>query len=113
MGIFEGMYKQDYLDARESSGKPPTHFKPEGGESFVELRGRAQKFLEKLFKSHKNETILICSHGAYIKTLLGILLGKTVEETMDMQFKNASVNIIEIDEGGEHKVHLLNSIDHL
>lgn len=112
-GIFEGRPVEELYEASNKSGLPKTQFKPEGGESFVDVKKRAQKFLDKLFKNYKNKTILISSHGGCIKMLLGILLKKPIEEARKLDQANACVNIIEIREDYEHKAQIINCIKHL
>ncbi len=111
-GIFEGRPKTEIKKADVESGLPFGEFKPEGGESFRELMQRAAMFLEKLKADYMKETILISSHRWFIQVLLGILLKKTLEESVGMNLENTSVNIVEIIDG-VISFHLLNSTDHL
>lgn len=113
MGIFEGRPVEEYEKALNESGLDIGDFRPEGGESFTELRERAKRFLERLREEYKGKTVLISSHGWFSAMLLGILLNMPIEEAADLDLENASINIIELGENAEHKAHLINSIEHL
>lgn len=54
--------------------------RPIGGESFVDVYQRAFVFLEYLKNNFKDENIIIVSHGEFLKVLLMIIDGNTVEE---------------------------------
>ena len=73
MGIFEGKHEEEFFRTVDESKLPRTQYKPEGGESFVEVKKRAQDFINKLFKNYKGKTVLVVSHGGFIKMMLGIL----------------------------------------
>lgn len=113
LGILQGKPKEEIHKRREESGLSVAEFKPKGGESSIELRERAQKFLDMLFKDHTKEAVLISSHAAFIMMLLGVILNKSIEEAFKLKQSNACVNIIEIDENSEHKVHAINCVKHL
>ena len=54
--------------------------RPAGGESFADVYQRAFVFLEYLKNNFKDENIIIVSHGEFLKVLLMIIDGNTVEE---------------------------------
>lgn len=54
--------------------------RPTGGESFADVYQRAFIFLEYLKNNFKDENIIIVSHGEFLKVLLMIIDGNTVEE---------------------------------
>ena len=54
--------------------------RPHGGESFADVYQRAFIFLEYLKNNFKDENIIIVSHGEFLKVLLMIIDGNTVEE---------------------------------
>ncbi|MFG6148094.1 histidine phosphatase family protein [Halobacillus sp. B23F22_1] len=69
---------------------------------------RGLDFLTDVTNKHENESILIVSHGSLLKHLMGELLGKQMEQSLD----NTSLSILElIDERWEWKV--LNDLSHL
>lgn len=115
LGIYEGKGKAEWKAIKKLSKEPFHLFKPEGGESYIELQNRATDFLQHLVKKHQNDTVLLVSHGGTLGVLLLHLLEKelTKENYEAHQPKNAEVSIIEILENGERKVHALNSNEHL
>lgn len=112
-GIFEGRLIEKYKKSQKESGLSRAEFRPEGGESSIDIKKRVQEFLSKVFKEYKGKDVLIVSHAAVIRMLLGILLKKPIEEASYIKQANACVNIIEIGEDSEHKAHLINCIKHL
>jgi probable phosphoglycerate mutase len=54
--------------------------RPTGGESFADVYQRAFIFLEYLKNNFEDENIILVSHGEFIKVLLMIIDGNTVEE---------------------------------
>lgn len=112
-GIYEGKPKEELHEAREKSRKTKLEFRPEEGETFEELKERVKNFLEELKKKYKGKTVLICSHGNYIETLLGILLKRPLEKSLEIKQSNAAVNIVEAKDSGEHEVRVINCIQHL
>ncbi|MHA1506642.1 MAG: histidine phosphatase family protein [Candidatus Asgardarchaeia archaeon] len=112
-GIFEGRPMEEARKAIRESGLSKIEFKPEGGESLIDLRKRAQRFLDKILKEYDDETILISSHSNFNKMLLGALLGISIEESLKIKQDNACLNIIEISNPLNCKVHVINSTEHL
>ncbi|MBI2133765.1 histidine phosphatase family protein [Candidatus Woesearchaeota archaeon] len=113
VGIYEGRHYSELKQAVSESGKHKVDFIPEGGESFGQLKERASVFFDRLLKEFKGRTVLVCSHGGFNRMLLGILLGKPIEEAVEIPQNNACINIVEISEDKKHHASLLNSIDHL
>ena len=110
LGVLEGRPQKIWLDPKKHN----FHLhRPEGGESMVDVRKRAATFLEKLIKNYKNKTVLIISHGGFSRMLLGVLMKKSARDSLGIEQANACVNIVEVSEGHEHKVNLLNCIKHL
>jgi broad specificity phosphatase PhoE len=70
--------------------------RPQGGESFADVYQRAFIFLEYLkraYKKEKNSNMIIVSHGEFIKVLLMIIDGNTVEEFDSLpNIKNCEVH---------------------
>lgn len=66
--------------------------RPAGGESFADVYQRAFIFLEYLKKLEYND-IIIVSHGEFLKVLLMIIDGNTVEEFDSLSnIKNCEIN---------------------
>ena len=112
LGIFEGKPWGSMRKAAEAAGINPYELKPEGGESFQELRKRIATFLEKVIKTEHNKTVLIVSHGGPIRQFLIHYFKAPHEKWDEYTHDNCAVTIIEIDEKG-HKIHALRCVKHL
>lgn len=103
MGDMEGVerekFKNLYPEQSEDFFTNPLKYnpKPYKGESFLEVRERVIKGLEKFITLNQNyERILIVSHGATLKVLLHYISGKNIETLIDEDIpKNTSYTIVE------------------
>jgi len=111
-GIYEGSPYGTIGKAAEKAGVKKHHFKPEGGESVVELQERITTFLHKIIHKHKNETVLIVSHGGTIRFFLIGFLKAPEEQWEDYKHENCAVTELDIDEKG-HKILNFKCIKHL
>ena len=112
-GAFEGLHRDLYYGARDQSGLPFYQFKPEGGETHPEVRERVRKFYRALFPKHREDTVLVVSHGAVLAILYLYLLKLPFEEYYRYHVDNTAMSIFEIDAPEEVRPVLLNSTDHL
>lgn len=115
-GIFEGGSSNKLVKARDIAKKQFHQFKPKGGESIIEVQKRIKKFYYELINKHKDETILLVTHGNVIASLLLHLFEKplsNLEEFKAHHPENAALTILGIDKNKKHKIHLLNDISHL
>jgi broad specificity phosphatase PhoE len=88
-------------------------FKPAGGESLRKVNQRAEAFLAELVELHPDKTLLLCSHGDFIRMLLASLLRQTLEEALTIKLDNTSLTILERESSGIWKLKSLNNTDHL
>lgn len=112
-GIFQGRRAEELEQAQAQSGVPQKDFRPLGGESYVDLRARVANFVASLRQAHPHHTVLLIAHGRWNRMLLGMALGKTIEESVAIKQVNTCVNIIEWDEQDRCSVPLLNCAKHL
>lgn len=112
LGIFEGKPYGTMGKAAAAAGVDPYELKPEGGESFQELRKRISTFMEKLIKTEHDKTVLIVSHGGPISQFLIHYFKAPHEKWDEYTHLNCAVTILEIDEKG-HKIHALRCVKHL
>ena len=112
-GVYEGLPRQHLWDAEAGSGVPQVEFRPEGGESFLDLQARIESFVESSRTRHAGQTVLALSHGGWNRQLLGLAMGLPVVESLDLPQINTCVNLVEIDETGRFNIHLSNSTSHL
>ena len=107
MGDMEGIKQEDFKKLYPEQVKnfffnqleyDPSSFK---GESFIEVRERVIKGLNKFLELNKNyERVLVVSHGATLKTLLHYISGKDVSTLSDEAIpKNTSYTIVKYQNG--------------
>ncbi|MGE0131843.1 MAG: histidine phosphatase family protein [Blastocatellales bacterium] len=113
MGVFQGRPAAEFEQALAKSGLPASDFTPEGGETLEQLRDRATSFAQALRARHRRQTLLLVSHGRWNGMLLATVAGMSPAEGLTLKQTNTCVNILECDESGGWRIHLLNCAAHL
>lgn len=104
-GPFEG---QPYLSREKRNGPL------EGVETDEQLIGRVKDFLDEIYHLHKEQTVLVVSHGGTKKAFLNIIHNKPISELHSWEgLKNTSVSDFTLNENGKHIVHIINCTSHL
>lgn len=85
-GVAEGK-KENQINWKEYEKKPLAYRRHESGESFIDVKKRAQTFLKKMGKEKKTP-IVIVSHSAFLSMLLSILLGWSYTKALKFDFDN-------------------------
>ena len=120
MGDMEGIQQEEFKKLYPEQVKNfffnqleynPSSFK---GESFIEVRERVAKGLEKFIKLNQDyERVLVVSHGATLKTLLHYISGKDISTLSDESIpKNTSYTIVKY-ENGKFEIIDFSNISHL
>ncbi|WP_339011688.1 histidine phosphatase family protein [Fusobacterium animalis] len=120
MGDMEGIKQEDFKKLYPEQVKnfffnqleyDPSSF---GGESFLEVRERVIRGLNKFIELNKNyERVLVVSHGATLKTLLHYISGKDISTLSDEVIpKNTSYTIVKY-ENGKFEIIDFSNISHL
>ena len=120
MGDMEGIQQEDFKKLYPEQVKNfffnqleynPSSFK---GESFLEVRERVAKGLEKFIKLNQDyERVLVVSHGATLKTLLHYISGKDISTLSDEAIpKNTSYTIVKY-ENGKFEIIDFSNVSHL
>ncbi len=92
---------------------------PPGGENLLMVRARVRKFIRKLENGiySEDKTILLVSHGGYLKIFLGYILGMKIKESiLKLQIDNCSISEIEMYKNNssfQYRIKFLNNISHL
>jgi len=85
LGVYHGKTKaefyRDFPDPKKRFSK-----RPQGGESWNDVKKRMVDFLTKIDKKYKNKKILIISHGDPLWLLEGVIKGMTNQELLDEIF---------------------------
>ncbi|MBI3050928.1 histidine phosphatase family protein [Candidatus Woesearchaeota archaeon] len=116
IGVFEGRPREDFksfLLESAAKGMAVEDVTPGAGESMRDVRRRAEDFISILAEKYKGRTVLVVTHGGFLRMLLGVLLNRSAAESMTLfKLKNACINIIEVSPAGS-KAHVINSVSHL
>lgn len=88
------------------------------GENLEEVRERGKIFFERLREKYgkTDETILVVSHGAFLKVFIGDLLGMNLYDSIFKLFiEHCSLTELEIDEKHKegYRFNFINDISHL
>ena len=69
VGVHRGRSYDSFRQAPDYDAKRPWAWKPEGGESYEEVQARVGPILDRLAKTHRDQDIVIVSHGGVMTTL--------------------------------------------
>jgi len=76
--------------------------KPPNGENLIEVRERGRRFFNTLVERYGNcdKTILVVSHGVFLKTFVGNMLGMSLYDSMfKLNLDNCSLTELELNKG--------------
>ncbi len=113
LGNLEVKSWDDYLQAQRKSGQSHEKFKPEGGESIVEMRLRLKPFLEEITSPYQRGNILIVGHRALNSVLLDMLTDLTLSEIFEEGQLNGCINILDVEGPMKSETLQLNDVSHL
>lgn len=103
----------DYSQAQQASGQSHEEFKPEGGESLVEMQIRLKPFLEEITGPYQRSNLLIVGHNAINSVLLDMLTDLTLAEIFEKGQNNACINILNVNAPMKADVVQINDVSHL
>ena len=103
-GDFEGKdfkeIQKNYPDEFNKMVSQGYEYKYPNGESLIECYERVSKEIKLILEcNEKDSTILVCSHAGTIRNILTCLISDTFEYHWNFKINNASVSIVEIDNG--------------
>lgn len=102
-GDFEGItfneIKKNNPEEFEKMINDGYNYKYPNGESLVETYIRVAKEIDKIILENKDKNILICSHGGTIRNIITHLISNSYELHWNFRIDNASVSILEIENG--------------
>jgi broad specificity phosphatase PhoE len=115
-GDLEGLtfveIKERYAELLNTWGENPHRVKLPGGESLKEVQERAWRAIERVYRRHTQETVVVVSHNLTIITLLCKFTGVGLKEFRKFKLKAASKNTI-LFENSHFKVNIINDVAHL
>lgn len=86
---------------------------PEGVETNEEMMVRAKSFIDEIYEKYKGKTVLVVSHGGMKAAFINVIYNRNAKEYEDYVLRNTSVSIFDIEEDGDHKIHVINCVEHL
>ncbi len=114
-GVFKDKSSKHFKNWADKNKKSIFEVKPMKGESFVDVRKRAKRFLDKLLAKEKGN-VFIMTHGMTKRALLMNLFKRNdVDYYLKLRelSKNTALTILDIKNNGKHKIIHLYSINHL
>ena len=96
LGILEGKSWDEYFKAQENSGLSHLEYRPEGGESILDIQKRVKLILFDLTNGHQRGNILTMGHGGLNTILLDMLLPMSLAEIWEKGQSNACINQLEV-----------------
>ena len=109
VGVLDGQPAEVFWNLLDNDRSRLATFQPEGGETMVQVRQRAAGFLEQVTRQHPGETVVLCSHGDFLRMVLSAALNLDIEAASHYHFDNASYSILEWD-GKNWYVAALNQV---
>lgn len=73
----------------------PPEYRPPGGESFVDLRERAVRSIDRLTAEHKGRDIVATAHGGTIRAALAHAFNLHPEAAVRFEIENVSLTLVE------------------
>ncbi len=115
-GAFQGMRREEaarvYPEAEAALRRDPLHARPPQGESFTELRERAEAALRAIAGKEQGAVAVVC-HGGTIVAGLMALLGLDRWPRVRFVIENASISLLDVTPDGSVVTHYVNRRDHL
>ena len=113
VGVYEGRAGRDLYQAQMESGVPRLEYRPPGGESALDVKVRTDRFLKKLLENYSGKSVLLCTHGGPIRTILAAVLETPLGEIWDQAIDNTSLSTVEFGPDGRALRCTINSTAHL
>lgn len=108
MGEWDGKsfdeIKQKFPDDFEKRGKDIAHFRPPGGESFVDLEKRVMKAFDAICQESPHRDVIVVAHAGVNRVILRRLLGKPFDQLFTIRQGYAGVNEIRLGRSNFHIV---------
>jgi broad specificity phosphatase PhoE len=113
-GLWEGK-RDNEVNWDSLEGTFETRKAPDG-ENLVEVRDRGRRFLQDLMKNKKYSdlNILVVSHGAFLKVLIGDLIGTDIEKSVfNLLIDHCSLTLVDFDKKYRkgYQIKYVNNLD--
>ena len=109
----KGIYEQKKYEKPKLTDNISDYvWKPEGGESLIEVYERIIPFFEKIKKENEGKIILIVTHGGPIRCLMTYLHKDSLENHKIYQHKNTAISIVDFVDN-KTVFRTINCVNHL
>ncbi|RDY25799.1 histidine phosphatase family protein, partial [Romboutsia weinsteinii] len=102
-GDFEGMdfeyIKLNYPEEFQKMIELGYEYKYPNGESLIDSYNRVSTEIDKIILDNKDNTVLMCSHGGTIRNVITHLITNSYKYHWNFKIDNASVTILDIEDG--------------
>lgn len=116
-GVWEGLtFKQIHAQHAGLAArwwKNPLETRVPGGESLGDLVERSMAALFEICNMHKDQKILIVTHGGVVKSIISTVLGMDLNEYWRLKQDNLALNIIYFPQWEKGILELFNDCSHL
>jgi len=93
--------------------RDPFTFAPSGGETGLQVLARALPAFLAIVERHPGQSVLVVSHKATIRLVIGELLGVELRGYRDrLDQSPCGLNILDVQPGGEARLVLFNDVSH-
>ena len=89
-GIAEGK-KEKEINWEIYNNLPLQHRRHSGGESFIDVKCRAKKFIDNINSTKKHKTIIIVSHNTFLLMLLSYVKNWSVKKSLEFKLNNMMI----------------------
>lgn len=90
----------------------PEKCHPPNGETFLQCQARLMNVIKNIIAENENQNIIVVSHGAAIRLILGAVLNMPINKMWTISQFNMALNVLRVDDGS-FTVELVNSTLHL
>ena len=115
-GDWEGRFISDlFKESPKAFGKfftAPERCHPPHGETFLECQARVMIGIREIIANHDNQNVIVVSHGAAIRLILGAALDMPIHKMWAIAQFNMALNVLRVDDG-DLTVELVNDTNHL
>lgn len=95
-GVLEGRARNELKEDYERSAQSLEEYRPEGGESLLELRSRVSGFIDLLREKHRGNNVFVCSHLGFIQSLIGYCSDRSPAQSLEIRIAPGTISLVSI-----------------